>query len=178
MTILADTEARRAPMTSPVYAEVAEWLLDEARLLDRNRFTEWLDRLHPDLRYTMPVRETVARGSGNGLATGYHHFDETIGSMTIRVRRVVETTQFAEDPPSRTRRFVTNMTVYESADDDLRAESYLLLLRSRFDSPTFDFISCERVDSLRRSGGGLRLVAREITIDQAVIGTPNLALFL
>jgi 3-phenylpropionate/cinnamic acid dioxygenase small subunit len=178
MTILADTDARRVPMSSPVYAEVAEWLFEEARLLDHNRFGQWLDRLDPDLRYMMPVRETVSRGRGTGLATSYHHFDESIGSMTIRVRRVVETTQVAEDPPSRTRRFVTNIAVYDSGGGELRAESYLLLLRSRFDSPTFDFISCERTDTLRRSDGGLRLLTRDITVDQAVLGTQNLALFL
>jgi 3-phenylpropionate/cinnamic acid dioxygenase small subunit len=165
-------------MTSPVYAEVVEWLYDEAELLDRNDFTEWLARLAEDLQYTMPVRQTVGRHAGTGLATGYFHFEETIGSMTVRVRRLVEATQFAEDPPSRTRRFVTNIRVYDDGSPELRAQSYLLLLRSRFDSPTFDLISCERNDTLRRTDDGLKLVTREITVDQAVLGTPNLAIFL
>ena len=178
MTMTAKGRAGRLSMTSPVYAEVAEWLFEEARLLDRNQFNEWLALLSPDLRYMMPVRETVGRGSGTGLATGYHHFEETIGSMTIRVRRVVETTQFAEDPPSRTRRFVTNIMVRDDGDGGLEAGSNLLVLRSRFDSPTFDFISCERTDTFRRVDEGLQLVTRDIAVDQAVLGTPNLAIFL
>lgn len=177
MTMVAK-QTGRVSMTSPVYAEVAEWLFDEAELLDRNQFIEWLARLASDLRYTMPVRETVGRGAGNGVATTYHHFDDSIGSMTIRVRRVVEATQFAEDPPSRTRRFVTNIRVFEEGGPEVRAESYLLVLRSRFDSPVFDFISCERTDTIRRGDEGLQLVAREIVVDQAVLGTPNLAIFL
>jgi 3-phenylpropionate/cinnamic acid dioxygenase small subunit len=178
MTMVAKRQHGRVPMTSPVYAEVAEWLLDEAELLDRNHFEEWLARLAPDLHYTMPVRETVRRGDGNGLAATYHHFDDSIGSMTTRVRRVVEATQFAEDPPSRTRRFVTNIRVFDDGAPELRAESYLLVLRSRFDSPVFDFISSERTDTLRRSDDGLQLVTRQIAVDQAVLGTPNLAIFL
>jgi 3-phenylpropionate/cinnamic acid dioxygenase small subunit len=174
------TEKRtgRLPMTSPVYAEVVEWLHDEAELLDGNDFTEWLARLAEDLRYTMPVRETVGRHAGTGLSSRYSHFEESIGSMTVRVRRLVEATQFAEDPPSRTRRFVTNIRAYDDGSPELRAQSYLLLLRSRFDSPTFDFISCERNDTLRRTDDGLQLVTRDITVDQAVLGTPNLAIFL
>jgi 3-phenylpropionate/cinnamic acid dioxygenase small subunit len=175
---MVDKYTGRVSMNSPLYAEVAEWLLDEAELLDHNRFNEWLSRLAPDLRYTMPVRQTVGRAGGNGVAATYHHFDESIGSMEIRVRRLVEATQFAEDPPSRTRRFVTNIRVFDEGRPELKAQSYLLVLRSRFDSPVFDFISCERTDTLRQSDAGLHLVTREIVLDQAVLGTPNLAIFL
>jgi len=178
MTMTAKPTGTRIPMTSPVYAEVAEWLFEEAELLDHNEFATWLTRLAPDLVYTMPVRETVALAAGSGVASSFFHFEESFGSIEMRVRRLVEATQFAEDPPSRTRRFVTNIVVHDDDSGDLHARSYLLVLRSRFDSPTFDFISCERRDTLRRDDAGLQLATRRIIVDQAVLGTPNLAIFL
>jgi len=41
-----------------------------------------------------------------------------------------------------------------------------------------DVISGERNDLLRVDGEGFKLVRREVILDQAVLGTPNLAIFL
>ena len=49
---------------------------------------------------------------------------------------------------------------------------------SRFDSPDLDLISGERNDVLRLVDGQLKLARREVILDQAVLGTPNLAIFL
>lgn len=164
-------------MTSPVYAEAVAWLFEEAELLDANDFFAWLEKLHADLHYTMPVRATVRRADGAGILRGNHHFDETLGSLTIRARRFLEATEYAEDPPSRIRRFVSNIRVRTDGSDDLDVRSYVLLLRSRFDSPQFEIVCAERRDVLRRTPD-LKLVRREIIVDQSTIGTVNLALFL
>lgn len=177
MTTVGERSTVPLPMTSPLYAEALAWLFDEADLLDRNDFSAWLERLAPDLRYTMPVRSTVRRGDGAGISASNHHFDETLGSLTIRVRRLLEATQWAEDPPSRVRRFVTNVRVQDSGGGELHTRSYLLVLRSRLDSPAFEFVSCERRDVLRQTEDGLRLAEREIIVDQSTLGTNNLALF-
>jgi PAH dioxygenase small subunit len=166
------------PMTSPAYAEVAAWLFEEAELLDADDFYAWLDRLAPDVHYTMPVRMTLRRADGPGVVPGHHHFDETFNTLSIRARRLLEATEYAEDPPSRMRRFVNNIRVRDRGSDELDVRSYLLVLRSRLDSPRFDIISCERRDVLRRTGEDLRLARREIVVDQSTIGTVNLALFL
>ncbi|MCF5096394.1 aromatic-ring-hydroxylating dioxygenase subunit beta, partial [Pseudomonas gessardii] len=41
-----------------------------------------------------------------------------------------------------------------------------------------DIISGERRDVLRLGEAGFKLARREVIIDQAVLGTPNLAIFL
>jgi 3-phenylpropionate/cinnamic acid dioxygenase small subunit len=176
-TVVEERRPTPVPMTSPLYAEVMAWLFEEADLLDRNDFYAWLERLAPDLHYTMPVRSTVRRADGAGISTTNHHFDDTLGSLTIRARRFLEATEWAEDPPSRTRRFVTNIRVQDPGGDELSAQSYLLVLRSRLDAPTFEFICCERRDVFRRTEEGLRLSRREIIVDQSNLGTVNLALF-
>lgn len=40
-------------------AEVARFFSVEAELLDERRFEEWLELLHPDIRYWMPMARNV-----------------------------------------------------------------------------------------------------------------------
>jgi 3-phenylpropionate/cinnamic acid dioxygenase small subunit len=108
------------------------------------------------------------------------HFHDDWRSMMGRVMRLTGTkSAWAEDPPSRTRRLVTNVRVNETEKaDEFAVVSYLLVTRSRFNFDEFDLISCERHDLLRRDGESFKLARREILLDQAVLGTPNLAIFL
>ncbi len=55
----------------------------------------------------------------------------------------------------------------------------MLVTRSRFNHDEYDLISGERHDLVRRQAdGSFKLARREIILDQAVLGTPNLAIFL
>jgi len=157
---------------------VFTWLNEEAELLDRRRLHTWLGRLDPAVRYLMPARATVHRADGTGTFATNHHFDETFGTLTTRVRRLLEATNYAEDPPSRTRRFVTNIRAFDAGPDDVAASSYLLLLRSRSDAANFEMLSCERNDLFRRSDDGLKLAARDITLDQSTLGMVHLGVLL
>lgn len=171
--------ARHVSMREPLYSDVLELYYREARLLDGDRLTEWLDLLAEDLTYRMPVRVTRRRADGPGLSEGTGHFYDNRASMGVRVRRLVDTeTAYAEDPPSRVRRFVTNLDVEERDDGLCRARSYLLMLRSRFDSPDHELLSAERDDLLRRKGDSFVLVSRRILVDQSTLGSSNLAVFL
>ncbi|UZG46053.1 aromatic-ring-hydroxylating dioxygenase subunit beta [Caldimonas thermodepolymerans] len=166
---------------SSTYNRVIDFLYTEARLLDEVRLREWAALLTQDLVYTAPLRETrsMAQMSASVVQTT-KHFEDDWRSIMGRVMRLTETkSAWAEDPPSRTRRMVTNVMV-EQGDKpgELRVRSYLLVTRSRFNADEFDIISAERRDVLRDVDGHLRLARREILLDQAVLGTPNLAIFL
>lgn len=169
------------PIGSPTYNRALEFLYIEARLLDEMRLKEWAATLAEDLIYTAPLRETrpVSQVSASYVRTT-QHFEDDWRSIQGRVMRLTGTkSAWAEDPPSRTRRLVTNVMV-EQGDkpDELRVRSYLLVTRSRFNFDEFDLISAERHDVLRDLGETFKLVRREILLDQAVLGTPNLAIFL
>lgn len=171
----------RVPVGSPVYNSIVEYLYDEASLLDQIRLQEWGARLATDLVYTAPLRET--RGVSQQAATfvrTVQHFHDDYRSVMGRIMRLTATkSAWAEDPPSRTRRLVTNVLVHGTAKaDEFAVTSYLLVTRSRFNFDEFDLISGERHDVLRRDGASFKLARREILLDQAVLGTPNLAIFL
>jgi 3-phenylpropionate/cinnamic acid dioxygenase small subunit len=168
------------PADAAAHVEASRFLTLEARLLDRGRYTDWLELLDDEVRYRMPVRVTAARGEERELLGGMDHFDDDRWSLAKRVERLTGQHAWTEDPPSRARRFVTNLWVSPGQDDDhLDVVSSLLLFRSRLDVRPPELLSAERADELRRGADGeLRLRSRLITVDEAVLRTQNLAVFL
>ncbi|MGB8391244.1 aromatic-ring-hydroxylating dioxygenase subunit beta [Mycobacterium sp.] len=174
----ATSETVRIPPGDLLYNDVLDFLYEEAELLDDDRLDEWLEMMDEGLSYRMPVRLTLARGDGAGFAPEATFFDDGLPMLTLRVRRLLETANaHSEMPPTRSRRFVSNVRVGVLGDDVL-AQSSLLLLRSRWDSNHFEFLAARRDDVLRRSGSRLKLVRREILIEQSVAESPNLSVFV
>lgn len=172
---------RRVPVGAAAYNAICEFLYEEAWLLDQVRFADWTDRLAPDLIYTAPIRQSrTLADNAKSIVRTVMHFDETYQSLLGRVGRLTRTkAAWAEDPPSRTRRLVTNVLVDETdKPDEFEVTSYLLLTRSRYEESHMQVLSAVRHDILRRDGDSFKLAKREIIIDQAVLGMANLAVFL
>jgi 3-phenylpropionate/cinnamic acid dioxygenase small subunit len=178
---MSEAQGALVAIGSPVYNQILQFLYVEARLLDETRLKEWGDTLAQDLIYTAPLRETrpVSQQAASVVRTMQHYHDDWRSVMGRIVRLTGTKSAWAEDPPSRTRRLVTNVLV-EATDkpDEYSVRSYLLVTRSRFNFDEFDLISAERRDVLRADGESFKLARREILLDQAVLGTPNLAIFL
>jgi 3-phenylpropionate/cinnamic acid dioxygenase small subunit len=125
------------------------------------------------------VRVTAPETLEQSLLPDMAHFDEDLYSLRKRVERFETGHAWTEDPPSRTRHFVTNVRTFASAaGDELAVKSYVLLFRSRGDIRDAELVSAERSDVLRRTEGGLRLAQREIMADESVLRTQNLAVFI
>ena len=169
---------RPLPYSDPRHQEAHQFLVEEAALLDSADYDGWLGLLTEDIEYLMPVRVTTARGAGFDSLGDMAHFDENLYSLRKRVQRFATEHAWTEDPPSRTRHFVSNVRTFETAGADLLVESALLLFRSRGDTREADLVSAGRSDLLRATSGGLRLARREITVDESVLRTQNLAVFL
>jgi phthalate 3,4-dioxygenase beta subunit len=155
-----------------------QFLVEEAALLDAGDYQGWLGLLADDIRYLMPVRVTTARGAGFDSLADMAHFDENLYSLRKRVQRLYTEHAWTEDPPSRTRHFVANVRTFATEGAELAVESGLLLFRSRGDTREADLVSAGRRDLLRPAAGGLLLARREITVDESVLRTQNLAVFL
>jgi 3-phenylpropionate/cinnamic acid dioxygenase small subunit len=171
---------RRVRSTEVMYLELLEFVWDEAAMLDRDDLAGWRDLLADDLVYTMPVRVTRGRGDGDEFHPEMMHFDEDRASIGFRIKRVLETRAWSEDPPSRVRRIVTGVQVFETeVPGEFDVSSSLLLLRTQDDDFRPDLVTGERHDLLRRDDTGrITLAARRILLDQSTVGTPNLAVFL
>jgi phthalate 3,4-dioxygenase beta subunit len=164
---------------SEAYDEVVDFIYREAEALDDRRHEDWLAMLTDDVRYVMPVRVTSAHSLDDSALEDMAHFDEDRYSLAKRVERFATDHAWAEDPPSRTRRFVTNIRCrHGEGEGELLAVSNLLLFRSRGDINDHDLLSARRDDVLRRVDGELRLARREVLVDESVLRTQNLAVFL
>jgi phthalate 3,4-dioxygenase beta subunit len=161
-----------------LHHDVVGWLEWEAELLDARRFRDWLDLLAEDIRYRMPTSVTRTRRDER-VRPEMAHLDEDRYSLAKRVERLEGDHAWTEDPPSRTRRFVTNVRVRPGETDaTVAVRSYVLLYRSRGDDRPAELVSGERADLLRSVEGEWRLARRDIIVDDAVLRTQNLALFL
>jgi phthalate 3,4-dioxygenase subunit beta len=160
------------------YHEVLAWIHDEAVALDERRHRDWLAMLADDVRYLVPVRVTSAHSLDDSVRGDMAHLDEDRYSLVKRVERFETDHAWAEDPPSRTRRHVTVVRAWDLGDDEVRASSNVLLFRSRGDIHEADLVSCGRTDLLRRTPDGLRLVHREVVLDESVVRMQNFAVFL
>ena len=170
-----------------IHFEVEQFYYQEAALLDDGRFTDWLDLLDDDVSYWMPTRtnrlrrqqslSTAARGEA-----GY--YDETKDSLAWRIRRFDSGMAWAEDPPSRTRHLVTNLTARHVDPgqhpgfngDDLLVQSAFLVYRNRLEHEENVFAG-RRTDIIRRRPYGLRVARREILLDQSVLQAKNISTF-
>jgi 3-phenylpropionate/cinnamic acid dioxygenase small subunit len=160
----------------PDYIDACMFLVDETELLDDFELTSWLSLLDPEVTYVMPVQVTRARQDAQAEHRVSYLFQENYGSLALRATRLMESdSAWSESPPSRYRRYVSNIRVRRSDEGHLHVRSSQLLLRSRGDRPDFDTLSAKREDVLVRDADGeLKLRSREIMIDQSRLGVRNL----
>jgi biphenyl 2,3-dioxygenase subunit beta len=178
-------EAARAALsavTPELYHGVEQFLYYEARLLDDRRFEEWYDLLADDLQYVMPTRYNRLRREGDREFAAPHEaqlFDEDKRSIAQRIRRLRSGTAWAEDPPSRTRHFVSNVAVSATTNPaEFAVDCYYLLYRSRLEREVEIFAGM-RHDLVRRTGtpAGWEIAHRRIILDQTVVLARNLSFF-
>jgi 3-phenylpropionate/cinnamic acid dioxygenase small subunit len=120
-------------MSSELRLELEEVLIHEYWLLDNNQLEQWLALICEDVRYWAPVRENLTLDEEcleqTGLLT---HFDEDKVTLGLRVARLRTGSAHAEEPPSRTRHFVSNVKVLEAVSSlEVVVDSNFSVFRSR-----------------------------------------------
>ncbi|WP_228764673.1 3-phenylpropionate/cinnamic acid dioxygenase subunit beta [Limnohabitans sp. Rim11] len=171
-----------APMPSMALVfEVSQFLYREARILDEERYEEWLGMMTDDIHYWMPGiqarhrKDKTPRLDPKRMA----FFDDDMLNLRRRVTRFMDPTAWAEDPPTRACHVISNIEV-EMTDkpDEFKAYSAFINCRGRGEAEEF-WLTGRRSDILRRSNDGtLRIASREIVITQTVLLAKNLNVFL
>lgn len=160
--------------------EMNQFYFLEAEFLDDGRFADWLEMLADDLYYWAPTRTNRLRRqqalsvSAPGEAAFY---DETKESLAWRIRRFDSGMAWAEDPPSRTRHLVTNVSVREREDGLLQVRSAFIVYRNRLQTEV-DIYAGGRNDVIRRTGvHGFEVVKRTLLFEQNVLLMKNISTF-
>ena len=179
-------------MTHDLLREVEQFLYREARLLDNRQFHQWAELLADDLRYWMPMRSNIYPANSKAIAsldearqesrdlTEPHELavmDETRDTLLRRIERLDSGLAWAEDPPSRTRHFISNVEL-EPTDNpgEVKVYSNFIMYRTRGEREE-DFYVGSREDVLRRTADSWLIVYRKVVLDQTVLSAKNVSNF-
>jgi 3-phenylpropionate/cinnamic acid dioxygenase small subunit len=154
----------------------AQFLFQEAELLDGFKLLEWLLLLDQDIDYRIPTRSTRSQDElDKSFSTTTFHMIEHFGSLEARMKRF-GAGGWSEFPPSRTRRNVTNIRVKRHTRDRLSVKSNLLYYWARDEQHVI--VSAERHDELLERDDVLKLARRIVFIDHTTLPLPNLSVVL
>ncbi|MGB1560988.1 MAG: aromatic-ring-hydroxylating dioxygenase subunit beta [Sinimarinibacterium flocculans] len=164
-----------------IWREAERLLYREARLLDTERLSDWLEQIvDPTVRYMVVSRELRFRKEKRyGQPAEVFMYDDDYDFLKARVEQFHSGMQWRVDPPERYRRLVTNIEVFETGKDgEFAARSNCLAVRTRRAYEIDQFVYC-REDLLRRCPfGKLRLVQRRIDFDERSVAGRNLVMIL
>jgi 3-phenylpropionate/cinnamic acid dioxygenase small subunit len=171
------TSAKLSAVNNDLFVDIQRFLFREAALLDRREYIAWLALATEDIQYR--VTAAVARDAANEAAD-YAIIDEDITSLKSRIDQISNPRLTrAENPPSLTRRVVSNIEAYHSErQDEFSVISYLLAYRSRPSIPEGGFYVAQRHDTLRRSGTEWRLARRNVKLDHIMLHEGALSMLL
>lgn len=167
-------------------AEIEDFFYQEADYIDERKFKDWLDMLHEDIKYFMPMRRNVKFGqhaerenTREGMDISW--FDEGKWTLTKRVEQILTGVHYAEEPLSRTSHLLTNVRVLERGLNEIGQEIvktscrfYVYLNRVEYE---VEEMVGKRYDSLIKTEAGWKVLHREIILDQNVLLVKNLTTF-
>lgn len=176
------TTATITPVDLATQHRIEQFLYWEAELLDGHRFAEWLELFTDDTHYWLPTRTTRSireRDLEVAGPDGAAFFDDDKRFLAGRVRRLTSGLSWSEEPPSRTRRLITNVRAVELSSGEFEVRSNFHVLRSRLERHQDGFFG-ERTDVLRLTpdAPGFRIARRKIVLDTTTLLAPSLSVFL
>jgi 3-phenylpropionate/cinnamic acid dioxygenase small subunit len=172
--------AARPKVSADLHTDVCQFLYREARTLDENRFEDWLEMLADDVRYEMPLTLNRERAERERVYDpDMQYFAENIHSLKMRVARLGTEYAWAEDPPTRTRHLVLNVELEPGEDQsEVVAHSAFVVFANRGGLGEWQTYVGRRTDLLVRDGSDWKIRRRSLYLDQAVLGTNSISIFL
>lgn len=169
---------------------IEQFYYREARLLDERCYLQWLELLDPSIEYTVASRHVAWPDYRAGETEAFVAVDQELElrgpdaspfrserypHLVVRSRRALKANAWAEIPPPRTRRMITNVEVSPHENGDYRVYSNFHLFYSHLGADNHNYVGCRR-DVLRETEGLFRIRSREVISDWNIITGPTMAL--
>jgi ethylbenzene dioxygenase subunit beta len=132
--------------------EVEAFVLREARLLDEQRYAEWLELFAADAVYWIPTRPNQA-SPHDALSIIY----EPRTLLAVRVERLVRGEMHVQSPPSRT---VHHVSAIEVEGDEARSS----LILAEWRAGEARWFAARVTHKLRKEANGLRIVVKRVDL--------------
>ena len=160
---------------------VEQTLYREARLLDQERYHEWVAMLADDIHYHMPGIETRYRRDKTDQVhdlTRMAYYNDNLDDLKKRLRRLETGTAWSEDPATRYTHLITNIEVIPTErEDEVLVYSNFLAYRNRNEKDQ-DTLIGNREDIWRKTADGYKLAKRVIILKQNILLSKNLNVYL
>jgi p-cumate 2,3-dioxygenase subunit beta len=138
---------------------VEDFLYEEAALLDEWRLDEWLELLTDDATYEVPSTDMP---DGDPHTTLSLIADDKT-RIRSRVAQLLGKSAWAENPPSRTRRMISNVRVRQIDGEAMHVSANFVVYRLRFEQ--MDTYVGRYEHTLVQRGGRLKIRARKAILD-------------
>ena len=157
---------------------IHDFLSEEALILDERRFDDWYALLDDDIVYEVPLRIGMTNYQDEFPNQAYRILDNK-KHIKNRIDRMASGLAWAEVPPSRTLRVIGSIKIEKTEDETVvNVHSATIMYRQRGHDEQGDIIPYRRVDTLKLTDQGIRLLKRKAILTEAVLKTPNLGVFL
>jgi len=154
------------PFTDAVSrAEVEDLFYYEAELLDGWKLDMWLKLLTDDATYYVPPNDKPDADHRYTLFT----IADDMARLRERIIRLKDPNCHAEYPPSRTRRFITNVRIVAVEGDTISASANFSIHRFRRGGTHQEFVGQYRY-TLKRQHGTLKIAERRAILDAEELG--------
>ena len=157
----------------PARTEVEDLFFFEAELLDAWRLDEWLHLLTVDASYYVPPTDKPDSSHSDHLFI----VADDMTRLRERVIRLNDPNCHAEYPPSRTRRFITNVRVRLNSGSRVEARANFIVHRNRRGGDTRVFTGEYRY-ILERVDGSLKIAERRAVLDAQELGAMGAVSFI
>lgn len=148
-------------------AEVEDFLYAEADTLDAWDYDGWLALFEEGGRYEIPTTDYTPDKGWSPHESGSFVVDDW-DLLKARVKRLKSRKAHAENPHSRTQRLVSNVRLFEHADDALRVTASFVVHRAR--DGRFDSYVGKYHHLLAVTGDGLRFRVRRSVLGHEYLG--------
>jgi p-cumate 2,3-dioxygenase subunit beta len=138
---------------------IEDFLYEEAALLDEWRLDEWLELLTDDATYEVPSTDTP---DGDPQTTLSLIADDKT-RLRSRVAQLLGKSAWAENPPSRTRRMISNVRMLQVEGEAVHVTANFVVYRLRFEQ--MDTYIGRYEYSLVQQEGRLKIRARKAILD-------------
>ncbi|MGO9454988.1 MAG: aromatic-ring-hydroxylating dioxygenase subunit beta [Candidatus Binataceae bacterium] len=107
-------------------SDAEEILYREARLLDDRRYGEWAEMLTEDATYWVPCN-----GEGRDPSREISLVYDDLAKLRDRIARLESGMAHAQNPPSKTKRLVSNVEVEDAAENAAKVSSAFIMYELR-----------------------------------------------
>lgn len=168
-------------ITPELILELQQRLYYEARLLDQERYQEWVGLMTDDLHYYMPGLETRYRRDDTdqiGNLSRMAYYNDSLDELKKRLLRLETGTAWSEDPATRYTHIISNVELETTEKpDEIKVYSNFLAYRNRNERDQDTLIGA-REDIWRQTEVGYKLAKRLILLKQNVLLSKNLNVYL